>query len=57
MNNRDAILFNLFFITLILVCITVAIAYPSITDVGCHIIGVEVNGDYSTEYLQMGSCI
>lgn len=25
-------------------------------DVGCHIIGAEVNGDMSTEYLLLGGC-
>lgn len=25
-------------------------------DIGCHVIGIEINGDNSTEYLKMGNC-
>ena len=54
MNN--ATLFSFFLINLMLVLgLTVMMSGESI-EMGCYIIGTEVNADYSTEYLSIGNC-
>ncbi len=44
--------------TLLLVTLTFLLASADIftLDIGCYVIGSEVNGDYSTEYLLAGNC-
>jgi hypothetical protein len=54
MNDQIIIIFG--FMALIGIISVIALSGVISTDVGCHIIGKEVNGDYSTEYLSIGNC-
>jgi hypothetical protein len=46
----------MFFITVFMLAITVTLATSSDASMGCIMLGTEINGDYSTEYLFLGDC-
>lgn len=47
----------LFILTVFFIIVTAhAVIGDDITP-GCYILGAEVNGDYSTEYLYLGRCL
>lgn len=55
MQNTNSLLF--FFGVSILIGLTLIVTVSGVTpDIGCHVIGTEINGDYSTEYLTIGNC-
>jgi len=54
MNNQALALFG--FMTLLGFITMIALSGAISMDIGCHVIGTEVNGDYSTEYLTIGNC-
>ncbi len=56
MSNSDSVIAFMGLIVLIGFVSVVALSGVVSTDIGCHIIGKEVNGDYSTEYLSIGNC-
>ncbi len=39
-----------------LTCFILIIALITDIDIGCHVIGTEVNGDLTTEYMLVGDC-
>lgn len=49
-------LFGLLFVIVLMVTVTLSIMSHDSIGLGCHVIGVEVNGDYTTEYLMIGQC-
>jgi len=55
MQNTNSLLFFFGFFILIGLTSIVAVSGANM-DVGCHIIGTEINADYSTEYLTIGNC-
>ncbi len=46
----------MFFITLFMMAITMTLALSPDASIGCIMLGTEINGDYSTEYLFLGDC-
>lgn len=46
----------IFFITVFFLVVTVAVAMDGEMTSGCYMLGAEINGDYSTEYLYLGDC-
>lgn len=58
MNSLDSLLTTFGLMTVFSFFLIVAITGTDGggLDIGCHVIGTEVNGDYSTEYLKVGNC-
>jgi|OM-RGC.v1.037401750 hypothetical protein len=54
MNNIDAMIVYMGFFAII--TMGIIIAFTGNVDMGCHIIGSEINGDNSVEYLKLGNC-
>lgn len=51
-----SILLGLFFAIVVLVGAIIVQVNPVEADMGCFVIGTEVNGDNSVEYLGIGNC-
>jgi hypothetical protein len=47
---------SVFFLTVFFLIVTVAVAMDGQIATGCYMLGAEINGDYSTEYLYLGDC-
>jgi hypothetical protein len=47
----------MFFITLVMIAVTIFATLSPDANIGCYVLGAEVNGDYSTEYLMVGRCL
>jgi hypothetical protein len=54
MNNIDSLIayMGLFFI----IGLGLTLAFAGNFDAGCHIVGTEINGDNTVEYLMFGKC-
>lgn len=46
-----------FLMMFLLLAITTFTLVSPDASMGCYILGAEVNGDYSTEYLMIGNCL
>ena len=46
----------LFLMIVVLMTVTVTLAVSPDASFGCVMLGTEINGDYSTEYLFLGDC-
>jgi hypothetical protein len=50
---------NIILIFLLLIAVNLFVLYTMVFggfDVGCHIVGTEINGNNSIEYMMMGNC-
>lgn len=47
---------SIFLLTLLFLMVTVSVAMDGQLSMGCYLLGAEINGDYSTEYLYLGNC-
>jgi len=54
--NTDSLILSIGLFFLVALTSTVAMSGAISLDVGCHIVGTEINADYSTEYLTLGNC-
>lgn len=49
-------MFPFFCLTVLMMLLTIITVVSPEASMGCMILGTEVNGDYSTEYLMLGNC-